>query len=160
MKVFRFFLPLVLSDLISWGSDEIASQEKLMIVFHKAVFLLFQKSRNEAGCLKKYKVLEETLKFLKETEKDQRWSEENLLLGEIKLGNFSAKLADEIIIGKPFCEEEFELFVKSVGRFKMREATKILNDYAVIFAAKCDARRLKFVLQEGSRGLFLFPYFH
>ncbi|CAG5078866.1 Oidioi.mRNA.OKI2018_I69.PAR.g9107.t1.cds [Oikopleura dioica] len=35
----------------------------------------------------------------------------------------------------------------------MREATKILNDYAVIFAAKCDARGLKFVLQEGASAM-------
>ena len=155
MKIFRFFLPLVLSDLASLESDKILPEEQSMIVFHKAIFLLFQKSRNDSDCQKKLKILKETLEFL-EKNKDDRWSEENLLLGEIKLGNFSAKLADEIIVGKPFCEEEFELFVKSIGRSTRVDAReKILNDYAVIFSAKCDARRLEYVLQEGRLSMVL-----
>ena len=139
------------ANLRSRENEEKVDYE-MMLYFHNAIYSLFQKSKTNEDCAIKHYVLLYAVNSLKNI--NSTWNKESLLLGKIKLGDEGAMLADEIITGNPFCQDEFELFAREVGKIKKKEAMSILNDYAAIFAAKCDDEKLKFILEQGKIGIF------
>ena len=125
-----------------------------MVYFHDVVFKLFRKSRSKEDCATKYQILDQATFVLSNTNFSS-WNKEALLVGKINLGDQAATLADEIITGEPFCFDEFRLFCREVGMIKTKEAMRLLNDYAAIFASKCENKNLEIALISGKNVIFL-----
>ena len=146
--------PFELASPLHSQENEKRENYERMVYFHDVVFKLFQKSRSKDDCVTKYQILDQA-KFVLSNTNVSSWNKDALLLGKIKLGDQAATLADEIITGEPFCDEEFRLFCTEVGKIRTKESMRVLNDYAAIFAAKCENDNLDFALISGKNGIFL-----